>query len=422
MPGDRSVALTATSELIRERLSFGLGNLRIGSDDQSAVVAALQADPNVDATAGDLGDEGLILVFSRMGNARHLCDATQAIAARTRSSRPRARAAMQRALRLPGHPGSLHRTSTWYHAQALEFFDACAGLGDAVRRHRFGGAAGCAAPTTNYSGRTTTSPFSGVGATGVNATTRSVPVTDQASMVLGDEAVRSRYENPLGGLGSYLAALSPQQRLGQARQLICQPVSTVMGYAYRNAPPSRSVVMGAAGRLYRLEPALIAAIALAEQRDQTSNEDAAEYGAAASILERNTSIGLSQVVVSTARRHDLFRDLGTSASRQPHRFIASLLASDEFSIFASAKYIRTVADQASRMTRSSQSNITGYFAGLDMAAYARHSRDWPFDNIRAIGMEYTSRPWDNSLLGAAWGDFVSEGYTTISRGGISFPN
>ncbi|MCR9160859.1 MAG: hypothetical protein ACE37F_03505 [Nannocystaceae bacterium] len=413
--------MTATSDLIRERLSFGLSNLRIGSDDQQAVVTALQADRDVNATVRDLGDEGLMMVFSRMGNARHLCDATQAIAGRsTGGNRTRARGVLQRALRVPGHPGSLHRTSTWYHATALAYFDACGGLGDAARRHRFDGTAGCPAPSRSYAGRTSTSPFSGVGATGVNATTQSVPLTDQASMVLGDESVRSRYENPLGGLGTYLAALSPRHRLGQAQQLVCQPVSTIMGYVYRNGPPSRSLVMAAAGRLYRLEPALIAAIALAEQRDQTANEDAAEYGAAASILERNTSIGLTQVVVSTARRNDLFRDLGTTASSLDHKFIASLLASDDFSIFASAKYIRQVADQAARLPRGSQSRITSHFSGMDMAAYARHSRDWPFDNIRAIGMEYTSRPWDNTLIGHAWGDFVSEGYRTLSRG-VSFP-
>ncbi len=414
--------MTATSELILERLSFGLSNLRIGADDQAAVVQALRADPNVDATARDLGDQGLGMIFNRMGNARHLCDATQAIAGRTQSQRTRARGALLRATRGGGAPGSVHRSSTWYHGSALQFFDVCAGLGDAARRHRFDGTAGCAPPSRSYSGRTNTSPFSGVGATGVNATTRSIPLTDQASMVLGDEAVRSEYENPLGGLATYLAALSPAQRLGQARQLICQPVSTITGHVYRHGPPSRSMVIGAAGRLYRLEPALIAAISLAEQRDQTANEDAAEYGGAASILEKNTSIGLSQVVVSTAKRHDLFRDLGTSpASGLSHAFVASLLASDEFSIFASAKYIRHVADQASRLPRSSQSNVTPYFTGLDMAAFARHSRDWPFDNIRAIGMEYTSRPWDNTLIGAAWGDFVSEGYTTIKGSGIPFP-
>lgn len=412
--------MTATSDLIRDRLSFGLSNLRIGADDQAAVVAALQADPNVDATVRDLGDDGLMMVFSRMGNPRHLCDATQAIAGRSTAARPRARAALQRALRSPGHPGSLHRPATWHHATAQVFFDACAGLGDAARRHRFDGTSGCPAPARNYAGTNPTSPFSGVGATGINATTRTVPLTDQARMVLGDEAVTSRYENPLGGLGAYLSGLTPERRLGQARQLVCQPISTIMGHVYRNGPPSRSLVMAAAGRLYRLEPALIAAIALAEQRDQTANEDAAEYGAAASILERNTSIGLSQVVVSTARRHDLFRDLGTSAASLDHAFIASLLASDEFSIFASAKYIRQVADQAARLPPGSQSTITGYFTGMNMAAYARHSRDWPFDNIRAIGMEYTSRPWDNSLRSAGWGDFVSEGYRTL-QSGVSFP-
>lgn len=413
--------MTATADLIRERLSFGLGNLRIGADDQLAVAQALDADPNVDATLRALGDDGIAMIFSRMGNARHLCDATQAVAGRSQGMRARARAVLQRALRAPGHPGSLHRPDTWYKGSALEFFDACAGLGDASRRYRFEGSAGCAPPANSFTGRTATSPFSGVGATGINATTRSIPLADQAAMAVGDEAVRSRYENPLFGLGSWLEAIGPERRLGQAQQLVCQPVSTIMGYAYRNEPPSRSLVMSAAGRVHRIEPALVGAIILAEQRDQTANEDAAEYGAAVSILGSNTSIGLGQVVVSTARRHDLFRDFGISASAIPSRFVASLLASDDVNIFASAKYIRLVADMASRLPRSSQSAILEHFPGLNMAAYAGHSSTWPFDNVRALGMEYTSRPWDNSMMSAGWGDFVAMGYETLKSGSVAFP-
>ncbi|MFO5890474.1 EamA family transporter, partial [Klebsiella pneumoniae] len=44
----------------------------------------------------------------------------------------------------------------------------------------------------------------------------------------------------------------------------------------------------------------IGAIILAEQRDQTRDEDAKDYQAAVSIKSANTSIGLGQVVVSTA--------------------------------------------------------------------------------------------------------------------------
>ncbi len=412
--------MTDTADLIRTRLSFGLSNLRIGSDDQLAVVEALDADRNIDLTLRALGDDGIGMIFLRMGNPRHLCDATQAIAGRSQMMRGQARSVLQRVLSAPGHPGSLHRADTWYKGSALEFFDACAGLGDASRRHRFGGSAGCAPPATSYTGRTATSPFSGVGATGINATTRSIPLTDQASMAMGDEVVRSRYENPLMGLGSWLEAIGPERRLGQARQLVCQPVSTIMGYAYRHEPPSRSLVLGAAGRLYRLEPALVGAIILAEQRDQTANEDAAEYGAAVSILGTDTSIGLGQVVVSTAQRHDLFCDFGISASSIPSRFVAWLLTSDDVNIFACAKYIRIVADMAARLPRSSQSEILGHFPGLNMAAYAGHSSTWPFDNIRALGMEYTSRPWDNSMMSAGWGDFVGMGYQTLKSGQAAF--
>ncbi|SQC66825.1 Uncharacterised protein [Pseudomonas aeruginosa] len=47
--------------------------------------------------------------------------------------------------------------------------------------------------------------------------------------------------------------------------------------------------MSAAARKYDLTPQLIGAIILAEQRDQTRDEDAKDYQAAVSIKSANTS-------------------------------------------------------------------------------------------------------------------------------------
>jgi hypothetical protein len=74
---------------------------------------------------------------------------------------------------------------------------------------------------------------------------------------------------------------------------------------------------------------------LAEQRDQSSNEDAKDYTAAVSMKRANTSIGLGQVVVSTAMRNDLFADLLPASVRSglEHKQVAKYLTSDEFNLF-----------------------------------------------------------------------------------------
>jgi hypothetical protein len=73
--------------------------------------------------------------------------------------------------------------------------------------------------------------------------------------------------------------------------------------------------MWAAGNVHDLEPELIGAVILAEQRDQSQNEDAKDYVGATSLMAANTSIGLGQIVVSTARSNDLFADILSSGVR-----------------------------------------------------------------------------------------------------------
>ncbi len=419
--------MTATSDLIRERLSFGLTDWRISGDDQAAVVTALDADRNVEATARDLGPQGLSLIFNRMGNPGHQRGAMQVLAGRTTSQRAAVRAAVQQAMRpvAAGGMGGTHistvmRTSTYYGGTALQFFDICAALGDVVRRDGLGSTAGCSS-SGSHTGAGASAPFSGVGATGVNATTLSVPWVDQAALALGHEPTERRYSNPLVGLRTYIAGLTNAQRYGQASQVVCQPISSLAALVYPSGRPSRSLIISKAAQKYNVEPELIAAIILAEQRDQSRNEDAVEYNAATSLLASNTSLGLGQVVISTARNHDLFRDLGTTASGLPHDLVASLLVSDEFNIYATAKYIRYVADRGAGQSPTSQARIVAAFPGLSLPGYRGNSSTWPFPNVQALGMEYTSAPWDNQTIGYYWGQFVGEGYQTLKRARIAFP-
>lgn len=189
--------------------------------------------------------------------------------------------------------------------------------------------------------------------------------------------------------------------------------------SYRGGRPSRADVMKAAGKVHQLEPALIAAFILAEHRDQSRNEDAKDYIGAVSLSQGNTSIGLGQVVISTARRHDLFADLLRTDVRQglSHDQIAEMLVSEEFNIFAVARYIRIVANAGARQTATGLQATNIKFPGINFLAYGRPSAEWPVDNVRALGSEYTSTAWDD-ILSPGWGDFVNDAYTDMKGANV----
>lgn len=263
-------------------------------------------------------------------------------------------------------------------------------------------------------------PFSGAGATGVPGTQLSVPLTDQYRLWRHDAATTARYSNPIpGSLPDYLSGLTPHQRRAQARHLLARPIHSAVPFSYRQGRPARADVIAEAGKVHRLEPALIAAFILAEQRDQSRNEDAKDYSAATNAFaQANTSIGLGQVVVSTARRNDLFVDLLRAVrTTLTHNQIAELLVSEEFNIFAVARYVRITADGAVRHSAKSLPGTAAAFPNINFGLFGRPSGEWPPDNVRALGSEYTSRPWDDVLV-TAWGDFVYEAYRDIKASGM----
>lgn len=267
-------------------------------------------------------------------------------------------------------------------------------------------------PTDDDSAR---APYGGAGATGVPGTTLSIPLADQFWLWRGDSAATARYSNPVGALGTYLMELTPAQRQDQARHLVLQPIHSMVPQSYRRGRPSRAGVMKVAGNVHDLAPALIAAFILAEQRDQSRNEDARDYGAAVSIKQANTSIGLGQVVISTVRRHDLFADL--LRTNLSHDQIAEMLVSEAFNIFAVARYIRIVANEGAKQSAARLQATNAKFPGINFLAYSRLSAEWPIDNVRALGLEYTSSPWDDRLS-PGWGDFVNDAYTDMKSANL----
>ena len=295
--------MTATSDLIESLISYSWDDWQVTRQEARRVIAAIRNDNVPDATIAALDKSGsLIKLFQRVGPPELARSLIASIAGRTTMQRYQARNALIRSL-INNPLGT--QTDNWIYFPTITFFDICADLADAAGRLGF-----AAAGATGVASQAIQGPFSGVGATGVNPTDLpSIAFGDQLKLLNKDPATVTKYSNPLGDLGAYLSQLSPQDKLNQAQTLVGQPISTLFPDAYPGYPPSRAKVMSAAARKYDLTPQLIGAIILAEQRDQTRDEDAKDYQAAVSIKSANTSIGLGQVVVSTAIKYELFTDL-----------------------------------------------------------------------------------------------------------------
>ncbi len=262
-------------------------------------------------------------------------------------------------------------------------------------------------------------PFTGSGSTGIDPKTLSINNIDKALLAIKDTSALTKYGNPIpGSLSAYLATLTADERKAQASALLHRPIISLYEHSYYGPIPSRVNLIKVAARTYNLEPALVAAFVLAEQRDQSKNEDAKDFTAATSMFEGNTSVGLGQVVVSTARRHDLFDGLLSPGATKTlsHDELAILLTSDDFNIFAVAKYIRLVADAASTLAISTLPNTQAAFPGINLPVYKNNSSTWPDDNIRALASEYTSRAWDDRVS-PGWGYFVFQAYLDMKASG-----
>ena len=173
-----------------------------------------------------------------------------------------------------------------------------------------------------------------------------------------------------------------------------------------------------AARRYALEPELVAAFLLAEQRDQSQLEDAKDVASAVN-AGHNASLGLGQVVISTARNNRLFSDAlsDQTVTVAGHAKIARLLTDDVLNIFAAAKYIRQVGNEGAARDIGRLRRTRAAYPGINMRTYGQPSARWPADNIRALGSEYTSRAWDDNLS-EGWGYFVYEAYRDVRASGV----
>lgn len=401
--------MNTASEVLIRLLSYSATDFAVTGDEERKIIGIIRSDMRLGDTLFELKKKGFLpKLFDRVDSGTNPSMLVQSLAGKlAQSSYPLAVSAVKNHTR--------HLT-LFENSYALQQFMKSNGLGSTSTAFSERALANLLVKLPQP---TATSPFTGSGATGVDPKSHSINMVHQALLGLKQNAAVAQYSNPIpGDLGAYLSSLTPAQRISQASVLLRRPIISVYPHSYIGALPSRADVIRVAARKYNLEPALIAGFVLAEQRDQSVNEDAKDYVAATSLMKGNTSIGMGQVVVSTAKKYSLFSAaLPPGASQSlAHEEIARLLTSDEFNILAVAKYIRQVADDAAKMSISSLPNTQSTFPGINMGIFRAHSASWPSDNIRALSSEYTSRAWDDRLA-PGWSYFVFEAYKDIKLSG-----
>lgn len=413
------VALTPTSDRVIPLISYSAGDWAVTADEERQVLTALRADGDLSATIVDIdGASMLTALLERVDEPDNRRDLLRLLGERLNST---ARAKVEPIIQdLDVNKGPVYGAQIQYN------------LG---RAHVSGGTAPFnAAGYADLISGDAMAAFTGSGATGVNPSARGYTDLARAGTSMFDAHI-----NPVGDLSGYLGGLTPDQRRRQAELLVRQPISTNYAESYAGQIPSRLQVMRAAGNTHNIEGALVAAIILAEQRDQSRVEDARDF-IGALVFQQNTSIGLGQVVPSTARKNDLFADMltdqtttskATTARRNLNTEPATggdkatqlarmawLLSSDETNIFAVARYIRIVANAGAAMSIAALPNTQREFPGISLAAYANNSSTWPEDNVGALGMYYTSRAWTDDTRSSGWGWFVQQAYRDIKSAAL----
>jgi hypothetical protein len=407
-------------EKINELTSYGFFDWSVSSGEQKQVVDILKNDPNLSDTIKGLDKDGnLGYMIDRVDSNEQRRELVSLLGKKLDDESAKLVLPLLEKLDVKEGAVSSHGMSVKY-----------AEVNSNLWQTRFNISRLGIEPTTTGFDRTKfndlintngTTPFSGVGATGVNPTTGSVPLGDQWDLLWDDENAVKKYSNPLDNLNQYLTDTGLPNRARQAELLLRQPISTTMPEIYGDKLPSRADVIQAAAKKYNLQPELVAGFILAEQRDQTKNEDAKDYTAATSIKQANTSIGLGQVVISTAERNSLFSDLMSDKTQKSlkHDDTARLLSDDTVNIFAAAKYLRKIADEGATKSITALPNTKAVYPNINLSDYKKNSSQWSADNIRALGSEYTSRAWDDKVTG--WGHFVFEATEDVKRSKVFKP-
>lgn len=400
------VALTPASDRIVPLLSYSAGDWAVTANEERQILALLVADRDVSSTIIDINSARMLSeLLERVDEPENRRDLLRLLGARLN---PAARAVVEPIIQDLEINDTRYGAQIQYNMGRLGVTSAAAPFNRAAYKDLISGDA--------------MSAFTGSGATGVNPSERGYSDLPRAGTKMFKKHI-----NPLGALGAYLSSLTPDQRRRQAELLVRQPISTVYAESYAGLLPSRLEVMRAAGAAHNIEGSLVAAIILAEQRDQTRVEDARDF-IGGLVFGLQTSMGLGQVLPSTARRYDLFADTLTNRTSTFAQTTARgnlhssdfvwLLVSDETNILAVARYIRMLANTGAAKSITALPNTRAAFPGINLGAYANNSSTWPEDNVGVLGMYYTSRAWTDDVGSRGWGWFVQQAYRDVKSAGI----
>ncbi len=261
--------------------------------------------------------------------------------------------------------------------------------------------------------------FGGSGISGVFPGDRErIPLGDMARMVAGDVETRGRYDDVMPPRPEFLTGQPNPSQEQYITSFLNQNIVTKDTDAYCGQVPSRSSIIRLAACQHNINPHILAGFLLAEQQDQTINEDRVDYQGGRGILGigRNTSVGIAQIQVENgmANHGEIFSDLIPDyLPRGRRQNVVDYLASDEYAIFAAARFIRNLANQgADRWNSPGLSQTRQQFPNITPADL-RGGR-WNESVVRLLGSEYTSRPWDDKLH-LSWGGVVTNMGLNSSR-------
>lgn len=320
------------------------------------------------------------------------------------------------------------------------------GLGDGVNRYAYaranpgttGDTSGLAAPDA--------APFSGSAVTGapperIGLLSLAAPFAyKKTGMFAG---LGAKYDNPLKGsaIFTYLSSLSSKERTSQVHTLFSRQATSSTG-----GTASRVEVITAAANEYNVPAQLVAAIILAEQRDQSAAEDAKE---GAAIRFGDASVGLGQVRGTTAIKYGLINpsllsseltydaDLNSQGDLSAQD-AARALVYDDVNIWATAKYVSVLMEMGTQFDPQAKPGLwesilhvesalmeLGVEGTFDPGGYADGGKNISIMNIVVLGSEYTRTPWIERDPGSqagqgvdAWGLFVGEAFLDVQRSGI----
>lgn len=184
-----------------------------------------------------------------------------------------------------------------------------------------------------------------------------------------------------------------------------------------------------AGDANGLEPEMVGALALTEQRDQRGAENVMDWFMGAVMGQGETSSGLTQVTANSARRYDLV----DNGDRMSDRQLAIALQDPGTNLMAGASRLRAGADLGAQAEADGRNlavdDLMAPGQRVDLSVMGQPSNQWDDAHRRLAIEEYTSSPFDDDLLqdghppGASswWGWFGVEGYHDIQKAGIFAP-